>query len=152
MNTAAYRSLIEEKELILSIRLRQFGFTEQPVHLQVRQFLSKFDEVFSELPAVEEACSFEIGITGTDIKNRSPVVRQRKMDIRMRECRPCHLICDMVHLSRIGFEEFQACGDIVKEVVNRHVGAGGNIRFLAQNGKRHPQRPPLFPQARQRYG
>ena len=48
----------------------------------------------------------------------------------MRECRPCHLIRDMVHLGRIGFEEFQACGDIVKEVVDGHVGAGGTSALL----------------------
>ena len=48
----------------------------------------------------------------------------------MCECCPGHLIRDVVHLGGIGFEEFQACGDIVKEVVNRHVRAGRAAALL----------------------
>ena len=70
------RSLIEKKELVLAIRLRKFGFSEQAVYLQVRQFLCEFDEVFGELFAVEQTYPLQMRIAGADIKDGSAVVRQ----------------------------------------------------------------------------
>ena len=57
-------------------------------------------------------------IAGADIKDSPAVVRQREMEVRMCKCSPHYLIRDVVHLGGIGLEELQACGDIVKEVVD----------------------------------
>ena len=79
-------------------------------------------------------------ITRSDIMYDSAVVGQRKMDVRMRKRSPCDLIRDMVHLGGIGLEEFQPCGDIVKEVVNRRMGARGAATLLPRTGRLHHQR------------
>ena len=129
-NAAADGPLIQEGELIVPIRLCKVWLPEQTIRLQIGQFLLEFNEVLSEFLAVDEPRAFQIRITGADIQDGSAVMCQRELDTRMCKRSPCHLIRDMVHLRSVGFEELESRGDVVKEIVNRHVRAGRTTTLL----------------------
>ena len=86
--------------------------------MKVREFLVKFDEVFRELFAVQQTYALDVGITRTDINQRTRIVGEGELNFRLSERRPSNLTGDVIQFRRLAFEKFQPRRDIVEQVVD----------------------------------